>query len=76
MKEEKKYVLQGLHGMQLHEVNASLGLAKGNGFSLTSMLEKCVTPVNEANVMILFDNIQNLPLPSQSIIGGLDNIVS
>ena len=40
------------------------------------MPEECVTPTNEANVFVQFDNLQNLPLPSQSIIGGLDNIAS
>ena len=62
--------------MQLHEVNISLGLAEENGFSLASMPKTCVTLANEANAIVLFDNLQNLPLPSQLIIGGLDNIAS
>ena len=68
--------LQELRCMQLHEVNISLGLAEENGFSLASMLEECVTPANEANAIVLFDNLQNLPLSSQSIIGSLDSIAS
>lgn len=38
------------------------------------MPEECVTQANEANVIVVFDNLQNLLLPSQSNIGGLDSI--
>ena len=68
--------LQELRRMQLHEVNISLGLAKKNGFSLAFMPEEYVIPANEANAIVLFDNVQNLLLPSQSIIGGLNSIAS
>ena len=68
--------LQELRRMQMYEINISLDLVEENDFSLTSMPEECVTLANEANVIVQCDNLQNLPLPSQSIIGGLDNIAS
>jgi hypothetical protein len=68
--------LQELRWMQLHEINSGLDLAEENDFSLASMPEKCPTLANEANVIVLFDNVQSLPLLSQSNIGGLDSITS
>lgn len=68
--------LQVFRCIQLHEVNISLGLADMDFLSLASMPKEYIIPANEANVIVLFDNIQNILLRSQSIIRGLDSIVS
>ena len=46
-----------------------------DGLSRAYMLEEYIISANEANVIVLFDNLQNLPSLSQSITGELDSIV-
>lgn len=60
--------LQELRCIQQHDVTVSLGLADMSDLSLVFIPEECVNPANEANVIILFDNLQNFPLLSEFII--------
>ena len=74
----KKFIeaLRELCHVYLYEVNVNFDLTNDDGLSIMSIPEECVIHVNETIVIMLFDNLKNFPLPSQSIIGGLKCITS